>query len=175
MMRKAIIAGLVLGLAALAGWSLIQPAPAAPVAATEPSAFSFVDESVVWDWSVTCGDELAFLPKQDVTFTLTDDAEGLVLGVAYPDATNPDALVLTGCAEDACRLAVSRGEPGPALDVALSVAMAYGVQRTWGDRTKEAWEQRGEWDWADYEPLIVQEDGEWRGTCVEVEDAAISR
>ncbi len=174
MMRKAIIAGLVLGLAALAGWSLIQPAPAAPMAAPEPSAFSFVDESLAWDWTVTCVDEMAFLPKQDVTFTLTDDADDLVLGVAYPDTANPDALVLIGCAEDVCRVAVSQGE-GHVLDVALSVAMAYGVQRTWGDRTKEAWEQRGEWRWADYEPLIVQEDGEWRGTCVEVENAAVSR
>ena len=174
-MKRALIVGLVLGLAALAGWSLIQPAPVVPVAAPEPSAFSFVDESLVWDWSVTCTDELTFLPKQDVTFTLTDDAEGLVLGVAHPDATNPDALVLTGCAEDACRLAVSRGEPGPALDVALSVAMAYGVQRTWGDRTKEAWEKRGEWEWADYEPLIVQADGGWVASCVEVKDAAGSK
>ncbi len=142
-MKRAIIAGLLLGLAALLGWSLIQPAPAVPMAAPEPSAFSFVDESLVWDWSVTCRDELAFLPKQDVTFTLTDEAEGLVLGVAYPDATNPDALVLTGCTDDVCRLAISRGDPGSALDVALSVAMAYGVQRTWGDRTEEAWRSGG--------------------------------
>lgn len=174
-MKRAIIAGLLLGLAALLGWSLIQPAPAVPMAAPEPSAFSFVDESLIWDWSVTCTDELAFLPKQDVTFTLTDDADDLVLGVAYPDAMNPDALVLTGCADDACRLVVSRGESGPALDVALSVAMAYGVQRTWGDHTEEAWEQRGEWEWADYEPLIQRVDGGWVRSCVEVDYAAISR
>ena len=124
---------------------------------------------------MTCGEELAFLPRQDVTFTLTDDAEGLVLGVAYPDVADPVTLVLTGCADNACRLAVSRGETGPALEVALSVALAYGVQRTWGDRSKEAWEDRGDWDWTDYEPLIVREGGGWRGTCVEVGNAAVSR
>ena len=49
MMRKAIIAGLVVGVAALAGWNLIPTAPAEPLAAPKPSAFSFVDESLVWD------------------------------------------------------------------------------------------------------------------------------
>ncbi len=36
-------------------------------------------------------------------------------------------------------------------------------------------EKRGEWEWADYEPLIVREDGGWRGTCVEVENEANSQ
>lgn len=137
----------------------------------------FVDESAVWDWTNTCEDELtAFLgeanyPVEHLLYTLTDDAD-LTLGVAYPDAERPEAVALGGCTQEsdilACRVSVNTGDPGPSLDTALAALLGYSVQDYHRDKSEAGWAERTEWDWADYAPLVVEDETGWMSECVEV-------
>lgn len=137
----------------------------------------FVDESVAWDWTNTCEDEVATFvaganyPVAHLLYTLTDDAD-LTLGVAYPDAEGPEAVALGGCSQESdilvCRVSVNAGDPGPALDTTVAALLGYSVQDYYRDKSEEGWGQRPEWQWADYTPLVVEDETGWMSECVEV-------
>jgi hypothetical protein len=145
--------------------------------ADRPVEVLFVDESVVWDWQNTCEGEVASYvvgakyPVAHLLYTLTDDAD-LTLGVAYPDADRPEAVALGGCSQEsdilACRVSVNAGDPGPALDTTVAALLGYSVQDYFRDKSEAGWGQRPEWDWADYAPLVVEDEMGWTSECVEV-------
>ncbi|MFZ1754193.1 MAG: hypothetical protein WBO46_20305 [Caldilineaceae bacterium] len=142
-----------------------------------PVQVLFVDESVTWDWQNACEDEVtsyvagAKYPVAHLLYTLTDDAD-LTLGVAYPDAERPEAVVLGGCSQESdiltCRVSVNSGAPGPALDTAVAALLGYGVQDYFRDKSEAGWGQRPDWQWADYVPLVVEDETGWTSECVEV-------
>ena len=142
-----------------------------------PVQVLFADESVAWDWQNTCEDEVAAYiagakyPVEHLLYTLTDDAD-LTLGVAYPDAERPEAVALGGCALEsdilACRVSVNAGDPGPALDTTVAALLGYSVQDYFRDKSEAGWGQRPDWDWADYAPLVVEDETGWMSECVEV-------
>lgn len=137
----------------------------------------FVDESVVWDWTNTCGDELAAyvtgagFAVEHLLVTLSDD-DDLTLGVAYPDPEHIEALALGGCTREgdilACRVSVNAGDPGSALDAATAALLAYSVSDFFRDKSEADWGQRPDWDWADYAPLVQESETGWMSACVEV-------
>ena len=143
-----------------------------------PVQVLFVDESLTWDWQNTCEDEVAAyvagakLPVAHLLVTLSDD-DDLTLGVAYPDAERPEAVALGGCTKEgdilACRVSVNAGDPGPALDTALAALLGYNVQDYHRDKSEAGWAERTEWNWADYGPLVVEDETGWMSECVEVE------
>jgi hypothetical protein len=143
-----------------------------------PVQVLFVDESLTWDWQNACDDEVAAFitgakfPVEHLLYTLTDDAD-LTLGVAYPDAERPEAVALGGCSQEsdilACRVSVNAGDPGPALDTTVAALLGYSVQDYFRDKSEAGWGQRPDWDWADYAPLVVEDETGWTSECVEVE------
>jgi hypothetical protein len=159
---------------------------------TEPASWQsvqFADESRLWDWDVQCGEPLVrYLqpsPPGSLAITLVDHGQDLPLGVAYPGADTPGALVFSGCAPVgdsgdglACQVAVQQGQPGDALDVAVTAAMAYAVQEMDRDTSQANWEQRRSWRWERFRPLIVPQTSEpdipnpeelpWRSACLHV-------
>ena len=161
------------------GASLGQPTPVPSPERVDdgPVQVLFVDESVTWDWTNACADELtayvveANYPVEHLLYTLTDDTD-LTLGVAYPDAERPEAVALGGCSQEsdilACRVRVNAGDPGPALDTALAALLGYSVQDYHRDKSEAAWGQRAEWEWQSFTPLVRQVDDVWMGECVEV-------
>lgn len=142
-----------------------------------PVKVLFVDESVTWDWTNTCADELAAyvagagFSVEHLLVTLSDD-DDLTLGVAYPDPEKPEAVALGGCTREgdilACRVSVNVGDPGPALDAATAALLGYSVADFFRDESEMGWAQRASWDWADYEPLVRSRDDVWVSDCVEV-------
>jgi hypothetical protein len=158
------------------GATLGQPPPT-QVAAV-PVQVLFVDESVTWDWENACDDEVVAyvagnrLPVAHLLYTLSDD-DDLALGVAWPDAEQPEAVALGQCAEEgdilACRVSVNAGDPGPALDTALTALLAYSVHDYFRVKSEENWGSQSAWNWADYVPLVVENAAGWMSACMEVE------
>ena len=142
-----------------------------------PVQVLFVDESVAWDWTNICQDELvafvvgAGFAVEHLLVTLSDD-DDLVLGVAYPDPEHIEALALGGCSREgdilACRVSVNAGDPGPALDAATAALLAYSVSDFFRDKSESDWAQRPAWEWGDYGPLVVESESGWMSDCVEV-------
>jgi len=142
------------------------------------TAVTFVDADPGWDWDNTCEEEVAAwlagrgLALAQVTLTLEPDDHTLPIGVAYPSAEDPEALVLSGCAVDesglACRVAVAASASPAALDAAASVALVAAVADHLRPKDKESWAQRDTWAWADYAPLLRETEGGWESTCLSV-------
>ncbi len=143
---------------------------------------TFVDASAAWDWTNTCQDELvAYLAGQgdaDVTtrprhirITLVDEGD-LPLGVAFPSVEEPQALTFAECEESdtglSCQVAVDHGAPGPALDAAVAAALAVGLHDALRVKSPQAWRERPVWSWAQFTPLLHQEQETWRSDCVTV-------
>lgn len=153
------------------------PLPSPGVVDDGPVKVLFVDESVAWDWTNTCEDELAVyvagagFAVEHLLVTLSDD-DDLVLGVAYPDPEHIEALALGGCTREgdilACRVSVNAGDPGPALNAATAALLAYSVSDFHRDRSESGWAERPAWEWGDYRPLVVENEAGWTSDCVEV-------
>ena len=152
-----------------------------PHAAGVSTAVTFVDADPGWDWDNTCEEEVAAwlagrgLAVESVTLTLEPDDHTLPIGVAYPSAQDPEALVLSGCdvAESglACRVAVAASASPTALDAAVSVALVAAVADHLRPRDQESWAQRDAWEWGDYRPLLRETEGGWESTCLRMEAA----
>ena len=159
------------------GATLGTPPPA--LVAETAQRIIFHDESETWTWQNACADELARFvtgngfPVSQLTITLVDEDADLPLGVAYPAAGAPEALALTTCTEAdgglACQVTVGNGAPGDALDTAVATALGYGVREYFRVKTRESWNEKQPWRWAEFVPLIEQDGDVWRSVCLEVE------
>ena len=162
------------------GATLGQPTPIPSPDGVDdgPVKVLFVDESVTWDWTNTCEDELAAYVVgagygvEHLLVTLSDD-DDLTLGVAYPNPEHIEALALGGCSQEgdilACRVSVNAGDPGPALDAATAALLGYSVADYFRDKSETGWAERPAWEWGDYGPLVVVSEAGWTSDCVEVE------
>jgi hypothetical protein len=140
------------------------------------TAVTFVDADPGWDWDNTCEEEVnAWLVGRGlavarVTLTLEADDHTLPIGVAYPSAEDPDALVLSGCdvidSGLACRVAVAASASSAALDAAASIALVAAVADHLRPKDKESWSQRDTWMWDEYKPLLREIEGGWESTCL---------
>lgn len=151
----------------------------APVT-VDSSPIAFADASTNWDWSNACQEELlAYLAGQAdlasqpgrIRITLVDEGD-LPLGVAFPDVESPQALVLTGCERNenelSCQVAVDHGSPGPALDAAVSAALAVGVHDALRLKSPQAWQERPVWSWAQFTPILQKQGKTWHSDCATV-------
>lgn len=139
---------------------------------------TFADESVAWNWTNTCQEEvLSWLATQgygvsDLTVILVDNNHTLPLGVVYPGMDDPDALALAGCEGQGgaltCRVAVGAVASAQALDTAVSVALVYGVEEHFRSRERAEWLAGAPWRWSNYQPLIHAEEETWVSTCLKV-------
>jgi hypothetical protein len=201
-----LLAGTALALIALAmAWLLLFDQEARPESRPEPTAeslatpgssgaafsaprnaFRFLNQSSTWYWEPTegCRQQLeGYLADFDIRsaeITLTDDTQGLLIGIHYPDLKAEQADARVNCSQRdltqadrsdlICQVAISKGEPGPALDVAATVAVAFGIQDYFRPRNQGAWDgQKGRaWAWEDFQPLIEKENETWRSSCLSV-------
>lgn len=107
----------------------------APVAApTGGPEITYLDESLGWDWQAVCAPQLRqFLAEKlpdhrinAVQISLVDytPERKLPFGVRYPDAAGAQAdanCYAMGGGSYTCAVGVARGEPGPDLDVAVTL------------------------------------------------------
>ncbi len=161
------------------------PTAVAPVAATPAGgpAVTYLDESLGWDWSVSCEPQFrTFLAQRlvgqrirSVKVTLVDYREELKLpfGTQYPDRNGP--LAVGNCADEtlagdfACRVAVKSGEPGSALDVAVTVNAPYTLLDMFLARGPNPNEIRKTWGWTIFQPLLAPvsvEANTWQSSCL---------
>ena len=112
---------------------------------------------------------------RSVKVVLVDYREELKLpfGIQYPDRNGP--LAVGNCADEtlagdfACRVAVKSGEPGPALDVAATVAAPYTLLDMFLARGPNPNEIRKTWGWSAFQPLLTPvsvEANTWQSSCL---------
>ncbi len=172
----------------LLGRSTPTVAPAVPVMLTTGPAVSYVDESLGWDWDVSCDAPFqAFLARhlagqriRAVKVVLLDYRAELKLpfGIQYPDRNGP--WVVSNCADETlrgdftCRMAVRSGEPGPALDVAATAAAPYTLLDMFLARGPNPNEIRKTWGWTVFQPLLTPVSAEantWHSSCLQLSRA----
>ena len=118
-------------------------------------------------------------PLERLTIVMTDTVTPeMTIGTAYPnpvlDGKDPEAMVLGDCQQDGensaaltCTMAVQKGEPGNALNVAATVQIAQMVQWHFHPKDKNAWKQwQKNWKWENYRPLIRMENDQWTSDCL---------
>lgn len=163
------------------------PTAAAPAATTPVGgpAVTYLDESLGWDWSVSCGPQFqSFLAQRlagqrirSVKVVLVDYREELKLpfGTQYPDPDGP--LAVGNCADETlagdfvCRVAVKSGEPGPALDVAVTVNAPYTLLDMFLARGPDPNAIRKTWGWTVFQPLLTPvslEANTWQSSCLQL-------
>ncbi len=161
-----------------------QAAPPDSASAPAASAFQLSANSLNWDWRAApdCTERLAAYlkdyPIRSAQIVLTNDTPSLVIGAVYPDLQHPEANVRVVCntrnpakadrSDFVCQVAVREGQPGPALDVAATVAVAWGIKDFFRPRTGEAWGAAKDrlWRWEDFAPLIHKEGEGWQSDCL---------
>lgn len=156
-----------------------------PTVALTPTGprVTFADESVVWDWQVSCGDALwAWLQQyphavRTIRVTLTDaqDFGSATVGVGYPASPTPIALAYATCAgtpDLACQVAIKQGAPGADLNVAVTAAIPHAIRNAWLIRAPSGAEHidaiRVQWSWAQFQPLLQGAGSTWRSSCLNV-------
>lgn len=163
-------------------------APAPNVTLSIGPAISYADESLGWDWKVTCeaafqdflAQRLAGQRIRSVKVVLLDYRAELKLpfGIQYPDRNGP--WVVANCADETlrgdftCRLAVRSGEPGPALDVAATTAAPYTLLDMFLARGPNPNEIRKTWGWTVFQPLLTPVSAEantWQSSCLRLSRA----
>lgn len=159
-----------------------------PVAApTGGPDITYLDDSLGWDWDATCGPQLRqFLADQlpgrrisAVEIVLVDDTpeRKLPFGVRYPDAAGAQAdanCYDMGGGVYTCQVGVARGESGPNLDVAATLAAPYTLLDMFLARGADPDAIRRTWRWGTFQPLLapVEEvENQWYSTCVRVSRA----
>jgi hypothetical protein len=169
-------------------WGKATPAPlsAAPVPPGGPE-ITFTDASRGWDWESICAgpfaaflaDKLAGQPIRAVEVALVDygpDAQ-LPFGVRYPDEEGAQAgaqCFSLGGGRHRCTVGVARGQPGPDLDVAATLAAPYTLLDMFLARGPEPDAVRMSWRWGTFQPLIApieEADNRWRSTCLHISRA----
>lgn len=162
-----------------------QPVPGpTPVARTIGGLqIVFADESVAWDWQITCHEPLATwlqqlpLSLRTLRITLVDQLarNPAATGIAYPDTDHPTARAAgacTGQSEQACQVLIRQGTPGADLDVAVTAAIPHAIRNAWLVRAPGGAEQfdliRQNWSWDQFQPLLRKEGNAWYSTCLAV-------
>jgi hypothetical protein len=147
------------------------------------SVVTYVDESLGWDWQVSCGpqfqrflvEKLAGQPIRAVKVVLVDNTpeRKLPFGVRYPDAQGPKTS--GNCYNEqgryTCFMAVAEGEPGADLDVAATLNAPYTLLDMFLARGADPGAIRQTWRWATFQPLITpaQEGAnQWQSACLQL-------
>ncbi len=164
-------------------------------------AITYGDESLGWDWEVSCEPQLRqFLAEKlfpalgpgpaaagrisavkIVLVDVTPDSK-LPFGVRYPDEAGAQANA--NCSEIGpqtdgggaftCRVGVARGEPGADLDVAATLAAPYTLLDMFLARGAHPDAVRRTWRWGTFQPLIApieEAENQWQSTCLRVSRA----
>lgn len=186
----ALVLALVGGLACLA-WSQLAPLAsqfgrrppptttvAAPAAVTSDGpAVTYLDQSLGWDWNVTCTPPLQQfladqLPGQSISaveVALVDyklDSQ-LPFGTVYRDA-RADGNCFNQEGKFMCQIAVVAGEPGADLDVAATLNTPYTLLDMFLARGANPDAIRQTWSLATFHPLLVpaEEATTWQSSCL---------
>lgn len=156
-------------------------APAVPVPAGGPT-ITYLDESLGWDWDVSCeaefhrflAERLAGKPIAAVQITLVDQTPDS----QFPFGTTYRAAQANGnCYNQAgrftCQVAVTAGEPGPDLDVAVTLNSPYTLLDMFLARGPNPNEIRQTWNMATFQPLLVpaEEANRWQSSCLRISRA----
>lgn len=148
---------------------------------------TYGDESLGWDWEVTCGPQLRqFLAEKlpgrrisavkIVLVDVTPDSK-LPFGVRYPDEAGAQANANCydmGGGAFTCSVGVTRGEPGADLDVAATLAAPYTLLDMFLARGANPNAVRQTWRWGTFQPLLApseEAENQWHSTCLRVSRA----
>jgi hypothetical protein len=151
------------------------------------AAVTYVDDSLGWDWQVSCEPQfqrflvakLADQPVRAVKVVLVDyktDSK-LAFGVRYPDESGAQAnanCFAMGGGNYACSVGVERGEPGASLDVAATLAAPYTLLDMFLARGTNPNAIRQTWHWATFQPLITPKPegtDQWQSACLQLSRA----
>ena len=162
----------------------VTPAGDVDQPGTLSPAITFQDDSLGWDWTVTCApqlrqflaENLAHQPIKAVSVTLADATpdRSLPFGVRYPDPAGAQAnanCYHMGDDRYSCYVTVTAGEPGPDLDVAMTLAAPYALLDMFLARGSEPDVLRRTWRWSTFQPLLApipDTDNRWRSTCLQI-------
>lgn len=158
----------------------LAPVAGVPIQLPGSPRYRFFNGSAQWDWQTDgCGslleDFLKQYPVRSAKIVLTDDTKGLVISTVYPDLTSHQARARVLCkgadGDLTCRVAVQQGQAGDGLNVAVTTAIAWGVEDFFRPRTDAAWNaaQNTQWSWEHFRPLITNEgESGWRSACLSV-------
>ncbi len=174
-------------LAPLAAQIGLGPAAAAtrpaPVAAPAGGpAITYLDQSLGWDWDAACApqfqqflaDRLSGQPIAAVQIALVDhkpDSQ-LPFGTVYRAARAAgDCFNQQGAFT--CQVAVASGEPGPDLDVAVTLNAPYTLLDMFLARGATPDDIRKTWSMATFQPLLVpaEEANRWQSSCLQLSRA----
>lgn len=153
----------------------------APIAVAEKPEIVYRDESLGWDWEVSCAPQFReFLAEQlpaaktmikAVYVTLVDyrpDSK-LPFGTVYLDAqANGHCFNQQGVF--ACQVAVTEGEPGQHLDAAVTFNTPYVLLDMFLARGPDPNAVRKTWSMATFQPLLVpaEEANRWQSSCLRI-------
>ena len=163
-------------------------APAPPVTQITGPAISYADESLGWDWDVSCeapfqaflAERLAGQRIRSVKVVLLDyrDEPKLPFGIQYPDRNGP--WVVANCADETlrgdftCRMAVRSGEPGVAARRGRDGRRALHAPRHVPGPRPEPQRIRKTWGWTVFQPLLTPMPAEantWQSSCLQLSRA----
>jgi len=157
-----------------------SPVPvAAPAGGPE---ITYLDQSLGWDWDIACGpqfqqflaDRLPDQPIAAVQIALVDDKPDsqLPFGTVYRAArATGDCFNQSG--RFTCQVAVASGEPGPDLDVAVTLNAPYTLLDMFLARGATPDDIRKTWSMATFQPLLVpaEEANRWQSSCLHLSRA----
>ena len=193
----ALIVVLLLGGLGYFAWPRLAPAvaplwpwPAATAASTVMPAvvpaggpeITYLDQSLGWDWDVACAPQLQQfladrLPGQRIAavqIALVDyklDSQ-LPFGTVYRAArATGDCFNQQGAFT--CQVAVASGDPGPDLDVAVTLNAPYTLLDMFLARGATPDDIRKTWSMATFQPLLVpaEETNRWQSSCLQLSRA----
>ncbi len=157
-----------------------RPAPVAAPAGGP--AITYLDQSLGWDWDAACAPQLQQfladrLPGQRIAavqIALVDykpDSQ-LPFGTVYRDArATGDCFRQQGAFT--CQVAVASGEPGPDLDVAVTLNAPYTLLDMFLARGANPDDIRKTWSMATFQPLLApaEEANRWQSSCLHLSRA----
>ena len=165
-------------------WPAATATSAVTPAALPPGGpeITYLDQSLGWDWEVTCAPQLQQfladrLPGQRIAavqIALVDykpDSQ-LPFGTVYRDARAAgDCFNQQGAFT--CQVAVAGGEPGPDLDVAVTLNAPYTLLDMFLARGATPDDIRKTWSMAIFQPLLVpaEEANRWQSSCLQLSRA----
>ncbi len=155
----------------------------APVAAPAGGpAITYLDQSLGWDWEVACApqlqqflaDRLPGQPIAAVQIALVDSKldSQLPFGTVYRAARAAgDCFNQQGAFT--CQVAVASGEPGPDLDVAVTLNAPYTLLDMFLARGAAPDDIRKTWSMATFQPLLTpaEEANRWQSSCLQLSRA----
>ncbi len=168
-----------------------DPRPVAPTGTPDAAAptpgdatqtnvmVSYVDDSLGWDWQVTCEErfrqflarELAGQAVRAVRVELVDDQADVKLpfGTTYRGArVNGNCFNQRGAFT--CQMAVAAGEAGPDLDTAATFNAPYTLLDMFLARGPNPNAVRATWSLSTFQPLLTpaEEANRWHSACLKL-------